>query len=100
VKNTGTQTSIARYVRHPVTYVWALLIAATTVSWVLGAHHDILIDSRRVATVGVLLIAFAKVHFVGMYFMELRQAPRALSWVFNGWVLAVCAVIIGLYLSG
>ena len=94
------QTSIARYLRHAVTYIWALLIAATTVSWVLGAHHDLLVDSWRVATVGVLIIAFAKVHFVGMHFMEVRHAPRALSWVFNGWVLGVCAIIIGLYLGG
>ena len=91
---------MTRYLRHPVTYIWALLIVATTVSWVLGAHHDLLVDSRRVATVGVLVIAFTKVHFVGMHFMELRRAPRALSWVFNGWVLVVCAIIIALYLAG
>jgi hypothetical protein len=94
------QASIAHYLRNPVTYVWGLLIAATTLSWVPGAHHDIFLDSRRVATVGVLVIAFAKVHFVGMHFMELRHAPRALSRVFNGWVVAVGAIIVGLYLAG
>ena len=86
--------------RGPVARVWALLIAATTLSWVLGAHHGLLVDSRRVATVGVLVIAFAKVHLVGMHFMELGRAPRALSWTFNGWVVAVCTIIIGLYLAG
>lgn len=86
--------------RGTVAYVWALLIAATTVSWVLGAHHGVLVDSRRAATVGVLVIAFAKVHFVGAHFMELRHAPRALYWTFNGWVVAVCAIITGLYLAG
>jgi len=89
-----------RRARSPVTYVWGLLIAATTVSWMLGAHHDILVDSRRAATVGVLLIAFAKVHFVGMHFMELRHAPRALAWTFNAWVVAVCGIVVGLYLAG
>ena len=87
------------YLRHPVTAVWALLIAATVVSWLLGTRHDVFVASARVATVGVLVIAFVKVGLVGRHFMELRAAPRPLVLLFNAWVVAVCAAILGIYLG-
>lgn len=85
------------YLRHPVTVVWALLMVATVVSWLLGTHHG---TSARAATVLVLVIAFVKVQLVGGHFMELRGAPRPLKALFTGWVVVVCAVVTGLFLAG
>jgi heme/copper-type cytochrome/quinol oxidase subunit 4 len=76
-------------------YVWLGLVLATLASWLLGVGHDL---PHQYAAVAIIVIACAKVHFVGRYFMELREAPKALMAVFDGWVCVVCSVLIGLYL--
>lgn len=83
---------------HPSTLVWAALMLATIASWALGADHD-LIGSAQVATVGVLVIAFAKVAMVASSFMEVRQSPRIVKVLMHGWSLGVCALLVGLYLA-
>jgi hypothetical protein len=45
-----------------------------------------------------MLVAFIKVRFVGLYFMELRDAPHVLRGLFEGYCLVVCAMILGFYL--
>ncbi|BBY66136.1 hypothetical protein MHEL_43790 [Mycolicibacterium helvum] len=81
--------------RDRITIVWFILIAATLASWILGVGHEL---PQRYAAIGIMLIAFTKVHFVGSYFMELRHAPLALRAVFGAWNLAVAGVLVGLYL--
>ncbi|TAM69765.1 cytochrome C oxidase subunit IV family protein [Mycobacterium sp.] len=85
------------YLRTPATAVWAVLLVATLATWMLGAGHTVIVDSARVATIFVLLIAFVKVDLVGRYFMELQHAPRRLALLFNGWTVITCAVVIALY---
>lgn len=80
--------------------VWAVLVAATCASWWLDADHGATGDTgRTVATTLVLAIAFAKVRYIGLVFMELRTAPAALRLAFEGWVLLVGGVLIVLYLT-
>ena len=80
-----------------VTPVWVLLMIATAASWSLAAHHEI--GSHRVVTVAVLVVAFAKVGLIGLYFMELRHAPPLLRNIFHAWYLAVCSLVVGIYLA-
>ena len=86
------------YVRLPATTVWTVLLAATLVTWMLGAGHAILVNNASVATVFVILIAFIKVDLVGRYFMELNRAPRRLALLFHGWSLITASTVIGIYL--
>ena len=81
--------------RHRGTVVWAALMAATLVSWVLGtaARGDV-----QAATAAALAIAFLKVRYVGLDFMEVRGAAAPLRAAFEGWVLVVGVVVVGLYL--
>jgi len=72
-----------------LTKVWALLVAATLLTWSVGGGG-----------MAVLVIAFVKVRLVGLHFMELRAAPLPLRMLFEGWVVVTCCVLIGLYLSG
>jgi hypothetical protein len=86
-------------VLRKLTIVWLLLVLATGLSWAIGrgfgsGEHD------RYASVAVLLIAFIKVRFVFLDFMELRSAPGPLRLIFEGWTIAVCSTIIGLYATG
>lgn len=83
--------------RGPFMVVWFVLIGATLVLWYLGAEHGV--HNHRVATVLIMLVAFVKVRFVGLYFMELRDAPNPLRLLFEAHCATVCAVVLGVYLA-
>jgi hypothetical protein len=76
--------------------VWVVLVAATIVSWTVGANHGI---DYRFSTALVLVVTFAKVNLVGMNFMELREAVLPLRAIFNGFCIVVCAGLIAMYLT-
>jgi heme/copper-type cytochrome/quinol oxidase subunit 4 len=81
--------------RKPVSIVWAALMLATCAStWLLSKNSV----TPEVATVAIMLVAAVKVRFVIWHFMEVRRAPRALRLVCNGWLLAVTALIVTVYL--
>lgn len=84
---------------HKVTPIWILLILATALSWEFG--HGLGFGSyHHYATVTVVLIAFIKVRFVFLDFMELRTAPLPLRLAFEAWTVLVGGAIIVLYWSG
>jgi hypothetical protein len=79
----------------PVSIVWAALMLATcATTWLLSKNSV----TPEVATVGIVLIAAFKVRLVIRYFMEVRRAPLALRLVCDGWLLAVTALIMTVYL--
>jgi len=81
--------------RKPVSIVWAALMLATIASTWLLSNNSV---TPEVATVAIMLIAALKVRFVITHFMEVRRAPLALQFVCDGWLLAVTAVILTVYL--
>lgn len=84
--------------RSRLTVIWAVLVAATLLSFESAIGFG---DAAgRVVGSIVLIIAFVKVRLVGAEFMELRQAPRALQWLFDGWVVVVCGALIAIYWMG
>lgn len=88
---------VEKHIHHagrPVTIVWALLMAATCVSWYLGDGHG----TTRLVSVLVVLTGFAKVALIGEHFMELRTAPPQMRFVFLGWCVVVPTVLCGMYL--
>ena len=91
--------SLPSLLRHPAVIVWALLMLATALSWWLGLDHRLFNSTKVVTASAIMVIAFAKVYLVGMYFMDLRTAPGALRFVFSAWTLLTCAVVVGLYIG-
>lgn len=81
--------------RNAVTWVWLALMAATLLSWALGVRAPV--GEQALATAAVMVIAFVKVRFVGLYFMELRHAPSWLRLAFEAWVVIACAAVLALY---
>ncbi len=74
-------------------YVWALLVAATSASWLVTE------DARAVkigATLVILIAAF-KINMVIAYFMELKWQPRPFRIIVTGWLALVTTTIIGGY---
>ena len=81
--------------RKPVSIVWAALMLATYAStWLLSKNSV----TPEVATVAIMVIAAVKVRLVMGHFMEVRRAPLALRFVCDGWLLAVTALILTVYL--
>ena len=76
------------------TVVWLGLIIVTLVSFTVGAEHGI---GSGVA-LWVLALALIKVRYVGMDFMELRDAPLILRGTFETYCLALWLVLAGMYL--
>jgi hypothetical protein len=85
-------------VRSRTTLIWSLLIGATAASWAMG--HGMGIRAIRDAGVAIIVVAFIKVRFVILEFMEVRHAPLPMRIVGEAWVLLICAVLILLYLKG
>jgi len=82
-------------VRKPVSIVWAALMLATCAStWLLSKNSV----TPKVATLAIMLIAAVKVRLVIRYFMEVRLAPLPLRLICDGWLLAVTALIVTVYL--
>ena len=81
--------------RKPVSIVWAALMLATCASTWLLSNNSV---TPEVATAAIMLIAAVKVRLVIGYFMEVRWAPLALRFICDGWLLAVTALIVTVYL--
>jgi len=82
--------------RDRFTIVWVLLVAATVVSFWVGTEHGISSDTDRALI--VLIIAFVKVRYVGLYFMDLRAAPPVLRGMFEAYCVGVCLAMMAVYL--
>jgi hypothetical protein len=87
-------------IRTPATVVWAVLVAATVITWMLGTGHALPNRDHTTSSVLILVVAFAKVRFVGLYFMELKDAPIPLRGIFEAYCLIVCGLVIGAFLLG
>lgn len=80
--------------RERVTKVWLGLMALTALTtW--GLSKDVF--SPAIAVVGTFLIAGLKVRYVMLDFMELRFAPLAARVFFQAWIVAVIALVLGLW---
>ena len=89
-------SAMAGVYRGAFLYVWAGLMAATVLSFWLGTDHGI--SSAIARNVVLFVVAFIKVRFVGLYFMELKDAPWWLRGLFELYCIAVCLILIGFYL--
>ncbi|CDM25270.1 hypothetical protein BN940_14126 [Castellaniella defragrans 65Phen] len=85
--------------RDGTNLAWLVLVGSTLVGWWLGHAIQTAQAPMRLATAGVLLIAFAKTWLVGYQFMELKHAPWWLRHGFDAWIIAVCAALMALYLG-
>jgi hypothetical protein len=82
-----------------LTVIWLLLIGATLLSteFVKGL---LLGGPMHATAVAVLIVAFVKVRFVGLEFMELRHAPMIARLAFEAWLAVLSITLIAMYLLG
>jgi hypothetical protein len=87
---------MASFIRDRITLVWLGLVLATCLSWETGSDLAFAGDIRSLGGV-VLVIAFIKVRYVMLEFMELRHAPLVMRLFAEGWCVLVCAAVITFY---
>ena len=85
-------------IRTPASVVWLALVAATAFSWTLGTDHGLGPDAQPLAGIAILAVAFVKLRFIGLYFMELREAHHVLRGLFEVYCAAVGTLVIALFL--
>jgi hypothetical protein len=79
-----------------ISYVWLVLMMLTVVSW--GAGVEERAGGHRTALVlTILTISVVKVRMVGLYFMELRNAPIPLRAIFEGYCLVLFGLLAGMF---
>jgi caa(3)-type oxidase subunit IV len=78
--------------RDPVIVVWIALALATFLSWWLSTEEAS--DGRLIAVI-ILIVAGVKIRLVGLYFMELRDAPALLRGAFEIYVFVLSGVLAG-----
>jgi hypothetical protein len=87
-------------VRTNATVVWFVLSALTVVSWLLGTDHGFGGGNHVPASLAIIAVAIFKVRLVGLYFMELREAPIALRGIFEGYCIVLYGLLTGMFLFG
>ncbi|MFC9978533.1 cytochrome C oxidase subunit IV family protein [Gordonia sp. NPDC127522] len=70
---------------------WIVLVVLAVVIPIIGLEFH----AGTAAAVVILGLASYKVRLVGLDFMELRDAPRELRWVFEAYCLALWLVLAG-----
>jgi heme/copper-type cytochrome/quinol oxidase subunit 4 len=81
-----------------ITITFLLLVGATAISWITG--HGFLVSDKRMAGVVVLAVAFVKIRYIFLEFMEVRRAPSWLRIAAETWVGLVCSALIWVYWLG
>lgn len=89
-------TAMREVIKLRISAIWFALVLATCLSWE-SVQGFAWAQDPRLATTTVIAIAFVKVRFVALDFMELRHAPLALRLFFEFWVIGLAAAMIGLY---
>ena len=79
-----------------VTVVFASLVVAACITWWLGSLSSLTGGALGLAASLTILIAFAKIFFIGRDFMELHAAPKILRCAFGIWVGVVAASAVAL----
>ena len=76
------------------TAVWAVLVAATVLTAVVGLEQH-----GGSTAVGLLLlaIAFVKIRLVALHFMEVRDAPLPLRLLVEGYVGVTFVALVVIY---
>ncbi|MBB3748393.1 hypothetical protein FHT44_000854 [Mycolicibacterium sp. BK634] len=87
-------------VRSNASAAWLALTTLTVISWALGTQHGLGGGGHVPASLVIFVVAVFKIRLVGLYFMELREAPIALRGIFEGYCVVLLGLLVGMYLLG
>ena len=84
-------------VRTNASLVWFLLCGLTVVSWALGTNHGFGAGHHLAPSLAIFAVAIFKVRLVGLYFMELKMAPRLLRGIFEGYCVGLLGLLMAMF---
>lgn len=86
--------------RQRATVVFALLIVLTLVSFWLTVGHggSGFHEAQKAIWTQVIVLAFVKIRWILLDFMELRSAPIKLRLLFEGWAAGLAVALIAVNL--
>lgn len=87
-------------VQTKASLAWLVLVALTVSQWVIGTQTGGAGAQHVSASLVIFVVAVFKARLVGLYFMELRDAPMALRGLFEAYCVALLAVLSAMYLVG
>lgn len=90
--------NVKTLVRTNASVAWLVLTALTVTSWGLGTQHGFGGGNHVPASLAIIAVAVFKVRLVGLYFMELRDAPVALRSLFEGYCGILFCLLASMYL--
>ena len=86
-------------VQSKASLAWLVLVALTISQWAIGTHGGG--GAHHVpASLVIFVVAVFKARLVGLYFMELREAPVQLRGVFEFYCIALLTVLSTMYVLG
>ena len=85
-------------IRSNASVAWLVLTSLTVISWMLGTQHGLGGGGHVPASLIIFVVAVFKIRVVGLYFMELREAPMALRGIFEGYCVVLLGLLVGMYL--
>lgn len=85
-------------VLRSATLVWLALSGLTVLSWVLGGSLGFSSGDHTFASLAIIAVAVFKVRLVGLYFMDVRDAPTWLRLLFEGFCTALLATLASVYI--
>ncbi len=77
--------------------VWAVLMALTLGSWLLGTHQGALSTAIQAEGSVLIILTLIKVYLIIANFMEVRHAPGLLRLLCNAWIAGVAALLLSIY---
>lgn len=85
-------------VRTNASVAWLVLVALTVISWMLGTQHGFGGANHVPASLVIVVVAVFKIRLVGLYFMELRDAPWSLRGIFEAYCVVLFLLLSMMYL--
>jgi len=87
-------------VKTKASLAWLVLVALTVIQWAIGTTSGVGVPHHVSASLVIFVVAVFKARLVGLYFMELREAPVQLRGLFELYCIALLAVLSTMYLFG
>jgi caa(3)-type oxidase subunit IV len=87
-------------VQTKASLAWLILVALTLAQWTIGTLSGVVGAQHVWASLVIFVVAVFKARLVGLYFMELREAPLVLRGVFEMYCVVLLAVLSVMYLLG
>lgn len=81
--------------RSNASLAWVVLVILAAAAWALGTHG--FGGTQEPISLMIIAVAVFKGRLIGLYFMELRNAPRWLRGAFEGYCVVLLVLLSSMF---